>query len=86
VAARICAAAQVALILLGWAFSQFPFLVEPGITIYSAAAPRLTLQLLAGALALGALLLFPSYYYLFRVFKNKTAFTALSEKPEDRAK
>ena len=68
--ARICAAAQVTLILLGWAFAQFPHLVEPDITIFSAAAPPITLQLLFGALVLGALLLFPSYYYLFRVFKR----------------
>lgn len=68
--ARICAAAQVTLILLGWAFAQYPHLVEPDITISSAAAPRITLQLLLGALVLGALLLFPSYYYLFRIFKS----------------
>jgi len=67
--ARFCAAAQVTLILLGWAFAQFPHLVEPGITISSAAAPLATLELLLGALAAGAILLFPSYYYLFRIFK-----------------
>jgi cytochrome d ubiquinol oxidase subunit II len=71
--ARVCAAAQVTLILLGWALAQFPHLVEPDITIASAAAPRSTLQLLLGALAAGALLLFPSYYYLFRVFKSESA-------------
>jgi cytochrome d ubiquinol oxidase subunit II len=78
--ARVCAAAQVTLILLGWALAQFPHLVEPDITIASAAAPRITLQLLLGALAAGAILLFPSYYYLFRIFKAGTAFTALSGK------
>jgi cytochrome bd ubiquinol oxidase subunit II len=67
--ARVCAAAQVTLILLGWAFAQFPHLVEPDITIASAAAPQATLELLLGALALGAIVLFPSYYYLLRVFK-----------------
>ena len=67
--ARMCAAAQVTLILLGWAFAQFPHLVEPDLTISSAAAPQITLQLLLGALAAGAILLFPSYYYLFRIFK-----------------
>ncbi len=71
--ARFCAAAQVTLILLGWALAQFPHLVEPDITIASAAAPRSTLQLLFGALAAGALLLFPSYYYLFRIFKSETS-------------
>jgi cytochrome d ubiquinol oxidase subunit II len=78
--ARACAAGQVTLILLGWALAQFPHLVEPDITIAAAAAPRITLQLLLSALAAGALLLFPSYYYLFRVFKGETAITALSEK------
>ena len=67
--ARVCAAAQVTLILLGWAFAQFPHLVEPDLTITSAAAPQITLELLLAALAAGALLLFPSYYYLFRIFK-----------------
>jgi len=78
--ARVCAAAQATLILLGWALAQYPYLVEPDITIASAAAPRITLQLLLGALAAGAILLFPSYYYLFRIFKSETAATALSEK------
>jgi cytochrome d ubiquinol oxidase subunit II len=68
--ARLLAAAQVTLILWGWALAQFPYLVEPDINIHSAAAPRATLHLLLGALALGALLLFPSFYYLFRIFKT----------------
>jgi cytochrome d ubiquinol oxidase subunit II len=67
--ARICAAAQVTMILLGWAFAQYPNLVEPDLSITAAAAPTITLQLLLAALAAGALLLFPSYYYLIRVFK-----------------
>jgi len=71
--AQICAAAQVSLILAGWAFAQYPFLIEPDITIESAAAPRITLELLLGALLVGAVLLFPSYYYLFRVFKRQTS-------------
>jgi cytochrome bd ubiquinol oxidase subunit II len=67
-AARTCAQGQVALILWGWAFAQFPNLVEPNITIYNAAAPPITLHLLAGALAAGALVLFPSFRYLLIVF------------------
>jgi len=71
--ARLFAAAQVTMILLGWAFAQYPHLVEPHITITSAAAPRITLELLLGALVAGAILLFPSYYYLFVIFKAKTS-------------
>ena len=69
--ARVCAAAQVTLILMGWALAQFPYLVEPDITIYSAAAPPVTLKLLLIALVAGVLVLFPSYYYLFRIFKSE---------------
>jgi len=71
--ARICAAAQVTLILLGWAFAQYPHIVEPDLTIASAAAPPVVLELLLGALVAGVILLFPSYYYLFRIFKSRTA-------------
>lgn len=67
--ARICAAGQVTLILLGWAFAQYPNLVEPDLSLTAAAAPPITLELLLAALVAGALLLFPSYYYLIRVFK-----------------
>jgi len=71
--ARICAAAQVTLILLGWAFAQYPDIVEPDLTIASAAAPAVTLELLLGALVAGVVLLLPSYYYLFRIFKSRAA-------------
>jgi len=80
--ARLCAAAQVTLILWGWALAQFPFIVEPNITIYSAAAPVQTLRLLLIALGAGAFILFPSFYYLFRVFKGQTAFAGLAGKAE----
>ena len=80
--ARVCAAAQVTMILLGWAFAQFPNLVEPDISIAAAAAPRSTLQLLLVALVAGAILLFPSYYYLFRIFKSETVLNALAAKPD----
>jgi len=82
--ARVFAAGQVTLILLGWAFAQYPHLVEPNITITSAAAPRITLELLFGALAAGAILLFPSYYYLFWIFKGETSAKGSLHKSEDR--
>ena len=65
----------------GWAVAQFPYIVEPDITIQSAAAPRETLRLLVVALGAGALVLFPSFFYLFRVFKGQTAFAALTDEP-----
>ncbi|RPJ80533.1 MAG: cytochrome d ubiquinol oxidase subunit II, partial [Acidobacteria bacterium] len=66
--ARLLAAAQVSMIIWGWAFSQYPHLVKPDLSLYEAAAPPFTLQLLLLALAAGSLILVPSMYYLFRVF------------------
>lgn len=68
--ARVAAAAQVSLILWGWGLGQYPALVPPDLTIADAAAPAATLRLALGALALGAVVLFPSLGYLFRVFKR----------------
>ena len=67
--ARACAIAQVTLILGGWAAAQRPYLIAPDVTLASAAAPAGTLRLLLIALALGAGVLFPSLYFLFKVFK-----------------
>jgi cytochrome d ubiquinol oxidase subunit II len=71
--ARVMAGAQVTLILWGWAAAQFPYLVPPDLTIEDTAAPRITLTLVLGALVLGAVVLIPSLYYLFRVFKSGSA-------------
>ena len=67
--ARVAAAAEVSLILWGWALAQYPYLIPPDLTIRAAAAPRITLILSLWTLGLGTLVLFPSLIYLFRVFK-----------------
>ncbi|HXE82258.1 MAG TPA: cytochrome d ubiquinol oxidase subunit II [Gemmatimonadales bacterium] len=69
--ARIAAAAEVALILWGWGVAQFPYMLPPDLTIAGAAAPPRTLNLALLALILGAIVLFPSLYYLFKVFKTR---------------
>jgi len=68
--ARVAAATQVSLILWGWGLAQYPYLLPPSLTIADAAAPVATLQLVVAALTLGGVVLFPSLYYLFRVFKG----------------
>jgi cytochrome d ubiquinol oxidase subunit II len=68
--ARFCAAAQTSLILWGWGAAHYPYLVAPDLTIYNSAAPAITLRLVLWVLLAGSLLLFPSLYYLFRVFKG----------------
>ncbi len=68
--ARIGAAAQVALIVWGWGLAQYPYLLPPDLTIAVAAAPRVTLELALAAVSVGAVVLFPSLYYLLKVFKG----------------
>jgi len=71
--ARAAAVLQVSGIVWGWGFAQYPSLV-PGVhTIQSAAAPQITLRLVAWGLAGGSLVLVPSLWYLFRVFKSEEA-------------
>jgi len=79
--ARALGVAQVVLILWGWAAAQYPFLVPPQLSLYDAAAPPATLRLLLIALIAGAVVLFPSFYYLYRVFKGPGAFK-VTEKEE----
>ncbi len=60
--ARIAAIAEVILILGGWSLSQYPNLITPDITIFNA------------AVAAGAVVLFPSLFFLFRIFKGKETY------------
>jgi cytochrome d ubiquinol oxidase subunit II len=68
--ARVLAVAQTTLILLGWALSQRPYLIAPDVTIQNAASPEATLGPMLVIVAAGALLLIPSLYVLFRIFKK----------------
>jgi len=67
--ARFIAAGQVALILWGWALGQYPYLIRPTWTITNSLANEQTVTLVIDALIAGAVLLFPSFYYLIRIFK-----------------
>ena len=66
--ARVAAAAQLSLVLWGWAVAQLPWIVPPDLDLPSSAAPTATLRLVLIALAGGAVLLVPSLWYLFRLF------------------
>ena len=68
--ARVAAAAQVSCILWGWAVAQYPYIIPRGQTIAAAAAPAVTLRLVLWTLLAGGLVLFPSLFYLFRIFKG----------------
>lgn len=70
--ARVVAAGQMALIPLGWYLLYAPdaVLTTSGpLSFHATAAPPATLRLLVIALLVGSLFIFPSLYYLLRVFK-----------------
>ena len=71
--ARVAAAAQVTFILLGWLVAQYPYVIPPALTIREAAAPAVTLRLLAMGLAAGTIVLLPSLWYLLRTFTRARA-------------
>jgi len=64
--ARIAAAVAVAALLCGWAAAQRPYLL-PGLTVRDAAAGNGTLIAVVVAVAIGAVVLFPSLAFLFRL-------------------
>ena len=68
--ARIAAAAQVALIVIGWGVAQYPYLVRPELTIVNSAAPSNILSDLVIAVSIGAVVLIPSLILLLLVFKT----------------
>lgn len=71
--ARAGAVLQVSALMWGWASAQFPAMIPGVYTIESAAAPHITLKLVTMGLSGGALVLVPSLWYLFKVFKAEPA-------------
>jgi cytochrome d ubiquinol oxidase subunit II len=74
---RISAGIITFCILLGWFAIQFPTMVyisdENNLTIWNSAAPTATIKYLVYALIVGIIIIFPSIFYLYKVFKfNQT--------------
>ena len=75
-AARVFAAAQVGLVLIGWYRLQYPIIVNGSsapLAIYSAAAPEAKLGYLLYALVAGSGIIFPALFYLLKIFKLREA-------------
>jgi len=68
--ARIAVVAQVIFVLGAWAAGQWPYLVPPDLTIAGSAAPAATLSGQLLVYLVGMLVLGPSLWLLFRVFKG----------------
>jgi cytochrome bd ubiquinol oxidase subunit II len=68
--ARVSAIGYVFTIIWGWGSAQYPYLIKPDLTIYNTAASPSTLVLLLSVLVAGMIVVFPSLWYLFRMFKK----------------
>lgn len=74
---RALIVALISLILIGWWFLQFPYLIgisQSGrhtLNLFQIAAPPAVLKQLVIALIAGSILIFPALFYLFHTFKFK---------------
>ncbi|MGH3768602.1 MAG: cytochrome d ubiquinol oxidase subunit II [Pseudonocardiaceae bacterium] len=71
--ARVAAALAVTAVIWGWAVAQYPYLLQPQLTIAAAAAPPATLRAMLISLVVGAALLVPSLVFLFALFQRSHA-------------
>jgi cytochrome bd ubiquinol oxidase subunit II len=70
--ARMLVAAETALIIAAWGVAQYPYLIVPDLTLQNAASPASTLTFAIISSLLGMLILLPSLWYLFVIFKIPT--------------
>lgn len=69
--ARIFAVAEVVVLLWGWAFAQYPYIIYPDVTLQNGATPGPALVTLLNVLPFGLIILVPSLWLLFSVFKRE---------------
>jgi cytochrome d ubiquinol oxidase subunit II len=74
--ARVLATIQVALLIIGWASAQYPFVAYPMVTISLGTAPPAVMRLTFWVLCIGSALLIPSFFYLFRLFAQEEEMAA----------
>ncbi len=73
--ARLAAVAWVALIIVGWALAQYPYLIVPDLTVTNAAASRAMMNAALWTYVAGAIILIPALWLLFALFKGKNPAT-----------
>lgn len=67
--ARVLIIAETAFILGAWGLSQYPYIIPPHFTIANSANDSNVIVTLLIAIVIGLIILLPSLYYLFSVFK-----------------
>jgi cytochrome d ubiquinol oxidase subunit II len=79
--ARVLIVAEAALLLLSWGVSQYPYLIPPDVTAANASSPQETQQFLLVGIIIALIIVVPSLWYLFYVFKLKKVPADVSQNP-----
>ncbi len=69
--ARILIVAEAAFLLITWGMSQFPYLIPPDVKVENAASPQETQTVLLVGIIIALIIVVPSLWFLFYVFKLK---------------
>lgn len=69
--ARLLVALGTGALLGTWGLAQLPYIVPPDLTVMNAASPPATLQAFLICALIGMLVLLPSLWFLFHVFKTR---------------
>lgn len=80
--ARILIVAEAAFLLGSWGVSQIPYLIPPNVTVTGAASPQSTQVTLLIGIIVALIIVVPSLWYLFYIFKLKKV-TAVVQNPDE---
>ncbi len=81
--ARVLVVALTALLLLSWGMSQYPYIIPPDVTDANASSPLPTQQFLLVGIIIALIIVVPSLWYLFYVFKLKKIETDVAQTPAE---
>jgi cytochrome d ubiquinol oxidase subunit II len=68
-----------ALLLLSWGVSQYPYIIPPDVTDATASSPLETQQFLLVGIIIALIIVIPSLWFLFYVFKLKKVETDVAQ-------
>jgi cytochrome d ubiquinol oxidase subunit II len=83
--ARACVVLEASALLGTWGLAQLPYIIPPDLTIPAAASPPMTLWAFLVSALVGMLVLIPSIWFLFHVFKAQTIMPTVHEKEFEEA-
>ena len=69
--ARVLIVAEAAFLLLSWGVSQYPYIIPPDVTAVNASSPQETQVFLLVGIIIALIIVVPSLWFLFYVFKLK---------------